>query len=128
MSGLVCITNDMHDIRSCTVKDQHAANCDGWSYRWNETHQRLEATGRECHGCLPRNARHGLLCLSCWEGVVQALSDACGEAVKTPKMNEFQSQVFAAPDSFQPADEFQSFLEEQQSLIADQLKSYNIGG
>jgi tripartite-type tricarboxylate transporter receptor subunit TctC len=60
--------------------------------------------------------------------VVQALSDACGEAVKTPKMKEFQSQVFAAPDSFQPADEFQSFLDEQQSLIADQLKSYNIGG
>jgi tripartite-type tricarboxylate transporter receptor subunit TctC len=60
--------------------------------------------------------------------VVTALSDACGEAVKTPEMTEFQSQVFAAEDSFQTADEFQAFLEEQESLIAKQLKSYSIGG
>ncbi len=59
--------------------------------------------------------------------VVEALSDACGEAVKTPEMTEFQSNVFASADSYQPADEFQAFLEEQQSLIAEQLKSYNIG-
>lgn len=75
MSGLVCITNNMHDIRSCTVKDQHAANCDGWQYAWSEKHERMEATGRRCRGCLPRPARHGLLCLNCWEGVIQALSD-----------------------------------------------------
>lgn len=75
MTGLVCITNDMHDISSCTVKDQHAANCDGWQYGWNEKHGRMEATGRKCRGCLPRPARHGMLCLNCWEGVVQALSD-----------------------------------------------------
>jgi tripartite-type tricarboxylate transporter receptor subunit TctC len=60
--------------------------------------------------------------------VVNALSDACGEAVKTPKMAEFQSQVFAAADSYQTADEFQAFLKEQESLIAEQLKSYGIGG
>lgn len=59
--------------------------------------------------------------------VVDAVSDACGDAVKTPKMAEFQSQVFASSDSYQPADEFQAFLEEQQTLIANQLKSYNIG-
>ncbi|GFG50952.1 hypothetical protein CQY20_15910 [Mycolicibacterium agri] len=62
------------------------------------------------------------------DDVVQALSDACGEAVKTPEMTKFQEQVFAAADSYQPADEFQSFLEEQQTLIGEQLKSYNIGG
>jgi tripartite-type tricarboxylate transporter receptor subunit TctC len=60
--------------------------------------------------------------------VVKSLSDACGEAVKTPEMTEFQSQVFAAENSFQTADEFQAFLEEQESLIAKQLQSYGIGG
>jgi tripartite-type tricarboxylate transporter receptor subunit TctC len=60
--------------------------------------------------------------------VVNALSDACGDAVKTPEMTEFQSQVFATADSYQTADEFQAFLEEQESLIAEQLKSYGIGG
>lgn len=59
---------------------------------------------------------------------VEALSDACGAAVKTDKMKEFQSQVFAAEDSYQPADEFQTFLEEQEKLIAEQLEAYGIGG
>ena len=60
--------------------------------------------------------------------IVNALSDACDEAVKTPEMTQFQSQVFAAEDSYQTADQFQAFLEEQESLIAEQLKSYGIGG
>jgi tripartite-type tricarboxylate transporter receptor subunit TctC len=60
--------------------------------------------------------------------IVEALSDACGAAVETEQMSEFQSQVYAADDSYQPADEFQSFLEEQESLIAEQLESYGIGG
>ena len=59
--------------------------------------------------------------------IVNALSDACDEAVKTPEMTQFQSQVFAAEDSYQTADQFQAFLEEQESLIAEQLKSYGIG-
>lgn len=60
--------------------------------------------------------------------IVEALSDACGAAVETEKMKEFQSEVFAAEDSYQPADEFQSFLEEQEGLIAEQLDAYGIGG
>lgn len=59
---------------------------------------------------------------------VEALSDSCGAAVETDEMAEFQSQVYAADDSYQPADEFQSFLEEQEGLIAEQLEAYNIGG
>lgn len=62
------------------------------------------------------------------EDIVEALSDACGEAVETPEMAEFQGQVFASEDSYQPAQEFQAFLEEQESLIAKQLKAYGIGG
>ncbi|RDH73980.1 tripartite tricarboxylate transporter substrate binding protein [Mycolicibacterium moriokaense] len=59
--------------------------------------------------------------------VVQQLSDACGEAVKTPEMTQFQSQVFASSDSYQNAGDFQAFLKDQEALITDQLKSYNIG-
>lgn len=59
---------------------------------------------------------------------VTALSDACEEAVKTPEMEEFQSKVFAADDSYQSAEEFQAFLEEQEGLIAKQLEAYGIGG
>lgn len=62
------------------------------------------------------------------DNVVEALSDACDEAVKTPEMSEFQEQVFAAEDSYQSADDFQAFLEEQESLIAEQLDAYGIGG
>lgn len=58
---------------------------------------------------------------------VEALSDACGDAVKSDKMQEFQKKVYAGEDSYQPADDFQKFLEEQESLIEKQLKEYSIG-
>lgn len=59
---------------------------------------------------------------------VEALSSACEAAVETDEMTDFQSLVFAAEDSYQPADEFQNFLEEQEGLIAEQLKGYGISG
>lgn len=62
------------------------------------------------------------------DDMVTALSDACGKAVETPEMGEFQKQVFAAEDSYQSAEDFQAFLEEQESLIAKQLEAYGIGG
>lgn len=61
------------------------------------------------------------------DGTVEALSDACGDAVKSDKMQEFQKKVYAGEDSYQPADDFQKFLEEQESLIEKQLKEYSIG-
>ena len=70
---LVCITNDMTDIRSCTTKDAHLVSCNGWAYRWNDTRGREEATGKECRGCVPREARRGLLCWTCWESAEEAL-------------------------------------------------------
>jgi tripartite-type tricarboxylate transporter receptor subunit TctC len=62
------------------------------------------------------------------DAIVEALSDACGAAVETEKMQQFQSQVFAAKDSYQSAEDFQSFLDEQESLIEKQLDTYGIGG
>ena len=41
-------------------------------------------------------------------------------------MQEFQGQVFADKDSYQPADEFQQFLERQDELIAVQLEEYGL--
>lgn len=61
------------------------------------------------------------------DDVVTALSDACEKAVASPKMKEFQSQVFAEPDSYQSAEEFQTFLEEQHDLIDTQLQKYGLG-
>lgn len=73
--SLMCVTNDMPDYRSCTIKDEHQIVCDGWQYRWNTEKNRQEATGRECRGCLPREARHGLLCWGCWENVQHAFAE-----------------------------------------------------
>lgn len=71
--SLMCITNLMSDTRSCTIKGEHQIVCDHWQYRWNETHNRLEATGRECTGCLPVEAKQGHLCWNCWDGARAAL-------------------------------------------------------
>lgn len=69
---LVCITNDMDDIRSCTVHDQHQSSCDGIAYRHNTVTGLREPTWNPCRGCLPKDAEHGLLCWSCWERVKEA--------------------------------------------------------
>jgi len=89
---LVCITNDIHDLRPCTVKGEHHANCDGFEWHWNRDdlrHERAaetitwsfatrkhERTDKACTGCMPRPAGHGMLCWSCWKKVEEALSIA----------------------------------------------------
>ena len=59
-------------------------------------------------------------------GVVDALSDACKDAVESPDMEKFQEQVYADDDSYQNADDFQAFLDEQDELIGDQLEKYGM--
>lgn len=73
--AVMCITNQMHDFRSCTHRGAHTINCDGHEYAWNEKRNREEATGRVCKGCRPREARYGQMCLNCHEHVVNAVSD-----------------------------------------------------
>lgn len=46
---LLCITNDVDDLRSCTIRGEHLTTCQN----------------DQCDGCLPRPAEHGLLCYSC---------------------------------------------------------------
>lgn len=72
--SLVCITNDMPDWRSCTVRDAHTVRCDGRRYHWIEKKRRWEDDG-PCTGCLPREARVGMLCWSCWDKVEHAFAD-----------------------------------------------------
>lgn len=60
------------------------------------------------------------------DGTVDALASACEAASKTDKFADFQEKVFASEDSYQGADEFQSFLEEQDRLIATQLRKYGM--
>lgn len=59
--------------------------------------------------------------------VVSALSDACKDAVSSSDMQTFQKQVYADKDSYQDAEEFQSFLDDQYELIDDQLDKYGLG-
>lgn len=73
--AIMCITNQMHDFRSCTHRGAHTVNCDGGEYAWNEKRDREESTGRECKGCRPREARNGHMCLNCYEHVVNAMAE-----------------------------------------------------
>lgn len=68
----VCITNNMRDVRSCTIKREHQTGCDGWEYTWGEDVEQYVATGRECVGCLPRVATNGQLCTVCWNAAESA--------------------------------------------------------
>lgn len=73
--AIMCVTNQMHDFRSCTHRGAHKANCDRLEYAWSEDRDREESTGRECKGCRPREARIGQMCLNCYEHVVTAVGD-----------------------------------------------------
>lgn len=58
--------------------------------------------------------------------IVSQVSDACAAAIKNPEFQQFQREVYATPDSYQPAAEFQTFLEQQEQKITGLLKKYNI--
>ncbi len=62
------------------------------------------------------------------DSVVAAMSEACGKAIETPSVKEFQKLVFAEPDSYQDAEEFQEFLTKQNELISTQLEEYGLVG
>jgi hypothetical protein len=76
MTGLVCITNEVAELRPCSVAGEHSANCWGFGTRWDRDESRRVVTDTECKGCLPEPATVGLLCWSCWEKVRDALGNA----------------------------------------------------
>lgn len=71
---LLCITNQMDDFRSCTIRGEHKVSCDGIAYRWNPKRYQWDVAGT-CTGCLPRLARVGLLCAACYERVQYAWAE-----------------------------------------------------
>ena len=59
---LTCVTNDTPGIRSCVIRGEHKQTCDGFRGE------------RECSGCLPRKAEHGLLCWGCWDRLLNTFA------------------------------------------------------
>lgn len=83
-----CITNNVADLRSCTVRGVHKSNCDGFAREYDpETHQTALAYEMlwnpdtreneriliECKGCAPRPAEHGLVCSAHFSKIENAL-------------------------------------------------------
>jgi len=60
------------------------------------------------------------------DSVVEEMSDACGAAIESPVVAEFQKLVFADKDSYQDAEEFEAFLTKQDELISTQLEEYGL--
>lgn len=57
---LLCVTNQMDDWRSCTIREEHTVRCEHPD---------------TCTGCLPRLASVGLLCYACWARVEHAFAE-----------------------------------------------------
>ncbi len=72
----VCITNDIADLRPCTVPGEHAEHCDGLAKRYDRDLEKRVPTEFECKGCLPEQAVVGLVCFSCHEKILDALNVA----------------------------------------------------
>ncbi|WP_147305440.1 hypothetical protein [Subtercola boreus] len=71
---IVCITNDIPELRSCTIRGEHLDNCSGFVVRFDYRTNQVTHTNVECRGCLPYPAEHGFLCGSCAEKLDAALA------------------------------------------------------
>jgi hypothetical protein len=56
----MCITNQMDDWRSCTIREEQPVRC---------------LNTNTCTGFLPRLASVGLLCYACWAHVEHAFAE-----------------------------------------------------
>lgn len=74
-----CVTADIPQLRTCTVKGVHVSHCDGYEKRydpatgqtraavdkeWNPDTDSIDEWLRPCGGCMPREAVEGRLCAS----------------------------------------------------------------
>lgn len=66
MTGRTCITADLDDYRTCTVRGQHRTYppCDGYQHVHDSFTRREKILDTECTGCLPTPADLGYLCRS----------------------------------------------------------------
>lgn len=58
--------------------------------------------------------------------IVQTVSDACKQVMQDPKFQKFQEAVFASEDSYMPADEFETFINEQAKVIESLMQKYGV--
>jgi ribosomal protein S27E len=75
MTGAWCITNDVADLRSCTITGEHRPWCDGLARKRDRQGRVLAILDTPCPGCLPRPAEVGRLC----HDHLLKLEDAFGE-------------------------------------------------
>jgi hypothetical protein len=136
---LVCITNDMDDVRSCTVREQHMVSCDGFVHAWNARAGKDENTGRTCTGCVPREARVGLLCYPCWDRLEHAFAEWTPERAELMESIDRAVQRDAGgrssgPEGYVPiagtalaVDEIESYLRSKGSMGVEQWVSTTYG-
>jgi len=60
------------------------------------------------------------------DAMVGQVSGACAAATEDPGFQKFQKEVYATPDSYQSAKEFQTFLQQQEQKISALLDKYRI--
>jgi hypothetical protein len=114
---LTCITNDIADLRSCTITGRHMNSCDGFEYRtsidtsrspadplrkwsrtpalastWDAEVSAFRMLPKPCKGCMPRQAEHGLLCWDCWEKTTEALRIATDMVTHLRSVERAQQQ------------------------------------
>jgi hypothetical protein len=58
MSDLWCVTNDLPEVRSCTILGEHRVTC----------------SDAACRGCAPIDAHLGYVCVRCFDAIVHELS------------------------------------------------------
>lgn len=70
-----CITNDVADLRSCTIAGEHLPHCDLHARRRDREGRVVEILDAPCRGCLPRPAEVGRMCYDHVQKLEQAFSD-----------------------------------------------------
>jgi tripartite-type tricarboxylate transporter receptor subunit TctC len=59
---------------------------------------------------------------------VDRLSDACAAVRDDPQYQEFQEQNFSSPESYQDAEEFTAYVQNQADMIAELQRRFGITG
>lgn len=58
--------------------------------------------------------------------IIRTVSEACKQVMQNPKFQKFQEAVFASEESYMPADEFETFINEQAKVIESLMKKYGV--
>lgn len=109
MGNLVCVTVDpgVSGVRPCVHLGEHHSGCE-------------EA---ECRGCLPREARYGVVCARCWYALELAWAEW---SLLEPYLTRY-SRLSPRNESVGRAPAGPSIPLPQTALAADEVRSYLVG-